>query len=44
MQRRDIARQRGLLAQLAIELVVTDEEVVRRLLARGQGGQTTPTA
>jgi adenylate kinase len=34
---RDIARKRGLLAQLAIHLVVTDEEVVRRLLARGQG-------
>jgi adenylate kinase len=34
---RDIARRRGLLAQLAIQLVVTDEEVVRRLLARGQG-------
>jgi adenylate kinase len=34
---RDIARRRGLLAQLAIHLVVTDEEVVRRLLARGQG-------
>ena len=34
---REIARRRGLLAQLAIHLVVTDEEVVRRLLARGQG-------
>jgi adenylate kinase len=34
---RDIARKRGLLAQLAIHLVVTDEEVVRRLLARCQG-------
>jgi adenylate kinase len=34
---RHIARQRGLLAQLAIHLVVTDEEVVRRLLARDQG-------
>lgn len=34
---RAIARRRGLLAQLAIQLVVTDEEVARRLLARGQG-------
>ena len=33
---RAMARERGLAAQLAVHLQVTDAEVVRRLLARGQ--------